>query len=200
VFASSSSIYGEQDRYPVTEDMEPRPRSPYASTKLAGEAYCRAWWHSFGVPTISLRYFNVYGPYQDPNSPYAAVIPRFIAAVLDGGRPVVYGDGEQARDFTFVDDVVDANVLALSMPLAARGRVLNAAGGRPPTSINALLSMIAELTGTNPEPIHRPPRKGDIRRSEADVSIARSVLGFHPKIDIRDGLRRTVEWFTSRAG
>ncbi len=127
VAASSASVYGDQDRFPLTEDMEPRPRSPYAASKLAGEGYCRAWWESYGVPTISLRYLNVYGPGQDPESQYAAVVPRFVTACLTGERPVIYGDGEQARDFTFIDDVVEANLLAARMPEDARGRVFNIA-------------------------------------------------------------------------
>ncbi len=197
VFASSSSIYGDQERYPLTEDMEPRPRSPYAAGKLAAEAYCRAWWESFGVPTVSLRYFNVYGPGQDPESQYAAVIPRFATACLGGAVPVIYGDGEQGRDFTFIDDVVEANLLASRMPEAARGRVLNIGGGAEPTSVNRLFELIAGLTGSTPEPIHEPAREGDIRRSEADISAARAALGYDPKVAIDEGLRRTVESFRS---
>jgi len=143
VFASSSSVYGDQDRFPLTEDMEPRPRSPYAASKLAGEAYCRAWWPSFGVPTVSLRYFNVYGPGQDPASEYAAVVTRFTVACLRGGRPVIYGDGEQARDFAFIDDVVEANLRAARAPEQAWGRAFNIGGGAEPTSVNRLLELIA---------------------------------------------------------
>lgn len=199
VFASSSSIYGDQERYPLTEDMEPRPRSPYAATKLAGEGYCRAWWESFGVPTVSLRYFNVYGPGQDPQSQYAAVIPRFTMACLTGTTPVIYGDGEQARDFTYIDDVVEANLFAARVPSAARGRVLNIGGGQQPTSVNQLLAIVARLTGTAPEPIHEPPREGDIRLSEADISLARSLLGYDPSVGMDEGLRQTIEWFRARA-
>lgn len=199
VFASSSSVYGDQDRFPLTEDMEPRPRSPYAATKLAGEAYCRAWWASFGVPTVSLRYFNVYGPGQDPDSEYAAVVTRFTAACLTGGRPVIYGDGEQARDFAFVDDVVEANLLAARAPEEARGRAINIGGGAEPTSVNSLLELIAASCGVEPEPAREPERPGDIRRSEADVGLARTMLGFEPAVGIADGLRRTVDWFRGRA-
>jgi UDP-glucose 4-epimerase len=195
VSASSSSVYGDQDRFPLTEDMEPRPRSPYAASKVAAEAYCRAWWASFGVPTVSLRYFNVYGPGQDPTSDYAAVVTRFTAACLTGGRPVIYGDGEQARDFTFIDDVVEANVLASRAPDEARGRAFNIGGGAEPTSVNGLLELIAASCGVAAEPVHEPDRQGDIRRSEADVALARSVLGYEPKVGIADGLRRTVDWF-----
>jgi UDP-N-acetylglucosamine/UDP-N-acetyl-alpha-D-glucosaminouronate 4-epimerase len=196
VFASSSSVYGDQERFPVTEDMESRPRSPYAATKLAGEAYARAWWHSFGVPTISFRYFNVYGPGQDPSSEYAAVIPRFIRACLTDSRPTIYGDGEQSRDFTYIDDVVDANVRALTAPETAFGRVFNIAGGRPPTSVNRLLELVGELTGRRPDPIYAPSREGDIKRSEADVSAAASVIGYAPGFEIEEGLRSTVESFS----
>ncbi len=195
VFASSSSVYGDQERFPLSEDMDLRPRSPYAATKLAGEAYCRAWWNSFGVPTLSFRYFNVYGPGQDPTSEYAAVIPRFIAACLDGTSPVVYGDGRQSRDFTYIGDVVEANVRALSASEAAFGRAYNVAGGARPTAVIELLERIGELTGSRRDPVFEPPREGDIRRSEADVSAAREALGFEPRVRIDDGLERTVEWF-----
>lgn len=199
VFASSSSVYGDQDRFPLTEDMEPRPRSPYAASKLAGEAYCRAWWASFGVPTVSLRYFNVYGPGQDPASDYAAVVTRFTVACLTGGRPVIFGDGEQSRDFTFVDDVVEANLLAARAPQEARGRAFNIGGGAEPTSVNRLLELIAASCGVEPEPVHEPEQRGDIRRSEADVGFARTQLGFEPKVGIVDGLGRTVDWFRRTA-
>jgi UDP-glucose 4-epimerase len=195
VFASSSSVYGDQEVFPVREDMEPRPRSPYAATKLAGEAFCRSWWHSYSVPVVAFRYFNVYGPGQDPASEYAAVIPRFTVACLRGEPPVIYGDGEQARDFTYIDDVVDANLAAARAPERAAGRVVNVAGGRKPTSINQLLTMIAAEIGVEPEPIHDPPREGDIRVSEADVSAARELIGYEPDVAIDEGIRRTVAWF-----
>lgn len=199
VFASSSSVYGDQERYPSTEDMEPRPLSPYAASKLAGEGFCRAWWQSFRVATVCLRYFNAYGPGQDPHSQYAAVIPRFTMACLTGTTPVIFGDGEQARDFTYIDDVVEANLLAARFPEPARGRVLNVGGGQKPTSVNQILAIVARLTGSGPEPIHEPPREGDIRLSEADISLARSLLGYDPSVGIEEGLRRTVEWFRTRA-
>jgi nucleoside-diphosphate-sugar epimerase len=198
VFASSSSVYGDQDRFPLTEDVELRPRSPYAASKLAGEAYCRAWWASFGVPTVSLRYFNVYGPGQDPASDYAAVVTRFTAACLTGGRPLIYGDGEQARDFTFIDDVVEANLLAARAPDEARGRAFNIGGGAEPTSVNRLLELIATSCDVDPEPAYEPERKGDVRWSEADVGLARALLGYEPRVGIDDGLRRTVDWFRGR--
>jgi UDP-glucose 4-epimerase len=198
VFASSSSVYGDQEVFPLREDAESRPRSPYAATKLSGEALVRSWWHSYSVPTLSLRYFNVYGPWQDPASEYAAVIPRFATACLTGGTPVIYGDGEQGRDFTYIDDVVDANLLAIRASEGAFGRVLNAGAGRPPTSINELLALVAASAGASPEPIHEPPREGDIRRSEADISLARELIGYDPKVPIDEGIRRTVEWFAAR--
>ena len=200
VFASSSSVYGDQEVYPLREDLEPRPRSPYAATKLAGEALMRAWWHSYGVPTVSLRYFNVYGPFQDPASEYAAVIPRFATACLSGSAPVVFGDGEQARDFTYIDDVVEANLLAARAPEGARGRVLNAGGGREPTTVNELLALVAGAAGASPEPRFEPAREGDIRRSHADVTLARTLLGYDPQVAIDEGVRRTVAWFAAREG
>jgi nucleoside-diphosphate-sugar epimerase len=198
VFASSSSVYGDQQVFPLREDAEPRPRSPYAATKLAGEALVRSWWHSYSVPTVSLRYFNVYGPWQDPASEYAAVIPRFVTACLTGGTPVIYGDGEQGRDFTYIDDVVDANLLAVRASDPAFGQVLNAGAGRPPTTINELLERVGASAGGSPKPVHEPPREGDIRRSEADISLARRLIGYDPKVPIDEGVRRTVEWFAAR--
>ena len=195
VFASSSSVYGDQQTFPLREDMAPLLRSPYAASKLAGEAFCRSWWLSFGVPAVSLRYFNVYGPGQDPANEYAAVVPRFVMACLTGTAPEVHGDGEQSRDFTYIDDVVEANVLAGRAPEAARGRVLNVGGGREPTSVNRILEIAAGLTGASPDPVHTPAREGDVRRTEADVSLARRLIGYDPKVDIEEGLRRTVEWF-----
>ena len=198
VAASSSSVYGDQDSFPLHEEMVPRPKSPYAASKLAGEAYCRAYWLSLGVPAISLRYFNVFGPGQDPKSEYAAVIPRFILSCLTGTRPVIHGDGEQARDFAFVDDVVEANVLAAQAGDDAQGRAFNVGGGAEPTSINALLATIAELTGASPDPIREPARDGDVRRTHADLSLAERFLDFRPKTDVRDGLARTIEDFRGR--
>jgi UDP-N-acetylglucosamine/UDP-N-acetyl-alpha-D-glucosaminouronate 4-epimerase len=195
VFASSSSVYGDQETFPLREDLSPLLRSPYAASKLAGEAYCRAWWLSFGVPTVALRYFNVYGPGQDPANEYAAVVPRFTMACLTEASPEVHGDGEQSRDFTYIDDVVDANLLAGRAPEQARGRVLNVGGGREPTSVNGILAIVAALTGTTPKPQHTPSREGDVRRTEADVSLARRLIGYEPKVDIEEGLRRTVAWF-----
>ena len=198
VFASSSSIYGDRDTFPLVETMAPLPRSPYAASKVAGEAFCRSWWLSFGVPTTSLRYFNVYGPGQDPANRYAAVVPLFVLACLQGTAPEIHGDGEQARDFTFIDDVVDANVLAAAAPEEAFGRVLNIGGGRQPTSINEILRIVARLTNSEPEPERSPVREGDVRRTDADVSLAERLIGYRPRYDIEHGLARTVEWFADR--
>ncbi len=200
VFASSSSAYGDQDTFPLREDMASRPRSPYAASKLAGEAYCQAWWRSFGVRTVSLRYFNVYGPGQDPENEYAAVVPRFVMACLTGTAPVVHGDGDQARDFTYIDDVVDANLLAARAADRAWGRVLNIGGGAEPTSVNRILEIVAKLTRTHPEPVHQPTREGDVRLTDADVSLARSLIGYEPEVGIEEGLRRTVAWLAGAAG
>jgi len=197
VFASSSSVYGDQTIFPLQEGMAPLPRSPYAASKLAGEAYCRSWWLSFAVPTVALRYFNVYGPGQDPANEYAAVVPRFILACLTGTAPEVHGDGEQSRDFTYIDDVVEANLLAGRAPEAARGAVVNVGGGREPTSINRVLELIAGLTDASPEPVHIASREGDVRRTEADPSLAVRLIGYEPKVDIEEGLIRTVDWFRS---
>jgi nucleoside-diphosphate-sugar epimerase len=195
VAASSSSVYGDQDVFPLDETMEPQPRSPYAVSKLAGEAYGAALYRAFGVPSMWLRYFNVYGPGQDPESDYAAVIPLFVTACLDGGRPVIHGDGEQSRDFTYIDDVVEGNLRAAAAPDEAFGRALNIGGGESPTSVNRLLLLIAGLCDATPEPRWEPPRAGDVRRTEADVSLARRLIGYEPVVGIEEGLRRTVESF-----
>jgi nucleoside-diphosphate-sugar epimerase len=200
VFASSSSVYGDQSELPLRESLTPRPRSPYAASKMAGEIYCAAWMRAFGVPTVSLRYFNVYGPGQDSSSEYAVVVPKFIVSCLTGRAAVVHGDGEQARDFTFVDDAVDANILAARASRRAWGRTINVGGGAAPTSINALLALVAELTSTRPEAIHEPPRPGDVRITEADLSLADELLGFRPRVGLREGLRRTIEWFKAEIG
>jgi len=196
VSASSSSVYGEQSEYPLHEGLRPSPQSPYAASKLAGEVYCQTWGKAFGVPTISLRYFNVYGPAQDPSSEYATVMPKFVLACLTGERPTIHGTGEQARDFTYIDDAVEGNLLAARAAEANSGAVLNIGGGRQPTSVNELLAIIAELTGTQPEPVHADPRPGDVWLTDADVSLAQRTIGYEPKVDIREGLRRSVEWFT----
>jgi UDP-N-acetylglucosamine/UDP-N-acetyl-alpha-D-glucosaminouronate 4-epimerase len=155
-------------------------------------------WRSYGTPTVSLRYFNVFGPGQDPASEYAAVVPRFAIACLTGERPVIYGDGQQCRDFTYIDDVVEANVLSMYAGEQAYGKAFNIGGGATPTSVNELLEMIAHLCDVTPDAAHEPAREGDIRRSDADVSLATDLLGFYPKVPISEGLRRTVDWFRER--
>jgi nucleoside-diphosphate-sugar epimerase len=199
VYASSSSVYGDQETLPLHEGMLPGPKSPYAATKLADEALAIAYHHSLRLPSVGLRYFNVYGPRQDPKSEYAAVVPRFITACLKETQPVIHGDGEQSRDFAFVDDVVEANLLASRAPDAALGRAFNVGGGGAPTSVNGLLAIVAELTGATPDPIHEPGREGDMRATQADLTQVKAALGWEPSVDIREGLRRTVEWFTRGA-
>jgi nucleoside-diphosphate-sugar epimerase len=199
VFASSSSVYGSQERFPVSEAFEPRPRSPYAASKLAGEIFCQAWWRAFDTPTVCLRYFNVFGPGQDPFNQYAVVVPRFIHACLTGRPPIIHGDGEQARDFTFIDDVVEANLLGSRAGEDAWGQVMNVGGGRKPTSVNRLLDIVASAAATSPEPVHEPPRAGDVRLTHADIALARSLIGYKPEITVEEGIARTVEWFRTRA-
>jgi nucleoside-diphosphate-sugar epimerase len=198
VSASSSSVYGEQTEFPLHEALVPSPQSPYAASKLAGEVYCQTWTKAFGVPTISLRYFNVYGPAQDPSSEYATVMPKFVLACLMDERPTIHGNGEQARDFTYIDDAIEANLLAAHAPEEAFGLALNVGGGRQPTSVNRLLSIIAELTNTQPDPIFADPRPGDVWLTHADVSLAERSIGYKPAVDINEGLARSVEWFTQR--
>ena len=195
VAASSSSVYGDQSEFPLRESMTPAPRSPYAASKLAVEVYCAALFRSYGVPAIALRYFNVYGPGQDPESEYAAVVPRFAVACLTGARPQVHGDGEQSRDFSYIDDVIEANLLAARSGGEAHGLAFNIGGGGRPTSINRLLSMIAERSGVLADPVHTPTRAGDVRTTQADVSLAGRLLGYEPAVAIEEGVARTVDWF-----
>ena len=195
VAASSSSVYGEQSRYPVDESMPLLPQSPYATSKVALEVYCAGMWRSYGVPTLALRYFNVFGPGQDPASEYAAVLPRFAVACFSGERPVIYGDGTQSRDFTYIDDVVEANLLAARAPQAAYGSAYNVGGGADPTSVNRLLELVADAVGVRVDPVFEPGRPGDVRRSQADTSLAAERFGYVPKVGIEDGVRRTIDWF-----
>jgi len=194
VYASSSSVYGGAAALPTVETAVPMPRSPYAVSKLAAEQYCRVFTELYGLETVALRYFNVYGPRQRPDSAYAAVIPLFIRSLFSGERPVVHGEGDQTRDFTFVDDVVEANLAASSAPgQAAAGRVFNIACGGS-HSLLELLDVLGRLIGVDPQPVHAPPREGDIRHSQADVTAARDTLGFEARVSLEDGLRRTIEW------
>jgi nucleoside-diphosphate-sugar epimerase len=197
VLASSSSVYGDDPRMPKREGQEGRPLSPYAISKLAGEKYCAVFHDLFGMKTVALRYFNVFGPRQDPLSQYAAVIPLFITKVLGGERPVIYGDGKQSRDFTYVENVVEANILAAESA-AAGGETLNIACGERLT-VKALLASVNEVLGTDVEPVHADPRPGDIKHSTADVAKARRILGFEPRVPFMDGLRATVAWYKERS-
>ncbi|MEI6970075.1 MAG: SDR family oxidoreductase [bacterium] len=195
MFASSSSVYGDTLVLPKREDMIPSPLSPYAAQKLAGEHYCRMFFTLYGLQTYALRYFNVFGPRQDPASQYAAVIPLFLGAIRDGKGPRIYGDGKQTRDFTFVDDVVAANLCCCKAPAKHAGGVFNVACGRRIT-VNALANGLIKAMGSNVKPVHVPERQGDIRDSQADSTRARKLLGWKPSVDFDEGLRRTVEWFS----
>jgi UDP-glucose 4-epimerase len=193
VSVSSSSVYGGADVVPTPEDAPLRPRSPYAVSKLAGEHYCRVYAELHGLETVSLRYFNVFGPRQRPDSQYAAVIPLFIDALSTGRAPIVHGDGEQSRDFTYVSDAVAAAVAAATAPAGAcSGRAYNVAAGTS-SSLLDLLEILGRVLGVEPHPEHVAPRAGDIRRSLADPSAARRDLGFECRVSVEDGLRRTVE-------
>lgn len=191
VYASSSSVYGDTPTLPKIEDMKPNPKSPYAVSKLAGEYYCRVFSDVYGLKTASLRYFNVYGPRQNPKSQYAAVIPRFVTRILAHEPPVIFGDGLQTRDFTFVKDVVQANVLA--MKSNSEGVFNIACGSR--VSLNELAVKIMEITGIKLDPIHDNPRPGDIKDSLADISSAKNKLGYEPKFNLNSGLEGTIKWF-----
>lgn len=192
VFASSSAVYGDNESLPLREDTPLRPLSPYAVNKVTGEMYCQVFTKNYGLPTISLRYFNVFGPRQDPNSAYAAVIPRIIDNILKGKKPVIYGDGEQSRDFISVKNVVKANIQACESN--ERG-VFNVASGKS-TTVNQLLKIINQVMGRDVEPVYLEPRTGDVKHSLADLSRAKR-FGFHPSSNFQDDLRETVEWFSN---
>ena len=194
VYAASSSAYGDQPALPKVETMLPDPLSPYAVAKLVGEYYAQVFSRVYGLETISLRYFNVFGPRQDPSSQYSGVISQFISALLSDRQPVIYGDGEQSRDFTYIDNVVAANLKAAETTKGI-GQIINIANGQRVT-LNELLSQLKELTGkTEVVADHREPRAGDVRHSLADVSRAREILDFEPQVDLQTGLRRTIEWW-----
>ncbi len=196
IYASSSSVYGDTPVLPKREDMKPSPLSPYALTKFTAEEYCRLFYSLYGLETISLRYFNVFGPNQDPTSTYAAVIPKFISAMIAEKEPTIYGDGGQSRDFTFIDNVVEANIRA-AKATEGLGEVFNIACGQRVT-INELAKNIAKILNIDIKPIHVDPRAGDVRHSLADISKAQSCLGYEPKVGFEEGLRLTVEWYKKR--
>lgn len=191
VFASSSAVYGDQPASPKTEVLPAIPTSPYGVQKLAAESYCRIWPSLYGVETVALRYFNVFGPGQDPKSDYAAVIPRFITTILADRAPTIFGDGEQTRDFFFVQNVVDVNLLAATTP-AANGAVLNVGSGVA-VSLNHLLAELERIVGAKVNATYQPERKGDIRDSVADITLLRSTLDYTPAVSFAEGLSRTVE-------
>jgi len=194
VYAASSSAYGDQAVSPKNEQMRPEPLSPYAAAKLVGEYYCQVFTRCYELETVSLRYFNVFGPRQDPSSQYSGVISRFIRALHVGERPVIYGDGEQSRDFTYVANVVDANLRAAEST-AAVGEVINIANGVSVT-LNELLETLKNVTGkTDVSPDFQPPRAGDVRDSLADLSVATAALGYRPSVGLEEGLQRTIEWW-----
>jgi UDP-glucose 4-epimerase len=190
VFASSSSVYGDSPTLPKVETFQPDPKSPYAVTKLAGEFYCKVFYDIYGLETFSLRYFNVFGPGQSPKSQYSAVIPKFVEAIRSGERPEIYGDGEQSRDFTYVENVVMANVLACEAPRAA-GEAINIGCGERVT-LNRLLDDLREILHSEIEPIYSDPRPGDVRHSLADISRARELLGYEPRYSLREGLEKML--------
>jgi len=193
VYASSSSVYGDTPELPKKENMKPNPQSPYAVSKLTGEYYCKVFSEIYGIKTICLRYFNVYGPKQDPASEYAAVIPRFINRVLNNQPPIIFGDGNQTRDFTFVKDVVKANILAMEKNVEG---VFNIAYGQQ-ISINELANKIMEIVGVKLNPVYDKPRPGDIRNSLADISLAKQKLGYMPEYSLEKGLEVTIRWFST---
>ncbi|RJQ27225.1 MAG: SDR family oxidoreductase [Peptococcaceae bacterium] len=193
LYASSSSLYGNNPQLPKREDMTPAPLSPYAVSKYAGELYLKVFCEVYGLEGVSLRYFNIFGPRQDPDSQYAAVIPRFIAAVLNGNEPVIFGDGEQSRDFTYIDNAVEANLLAMSCPRAA-GEAVNVACGER-VSLNTMVSRLGEIIGRNIKPKHLPPRPGDVRHSLADLRQAGNLLNYRPLVDFNTGLKKLFAWF-----
>jgi len=195
VYASSSSVYGDTPTLPKREDMPPLPISPYAVSKLAGECYMRSFHLVYGLETVSLRYFNIFGPRQDANSQYSAVLARFITSMLSSRQPMVYGDGEQTRDFTYIDNVVAANLLACALPSQkVAGRVFNIAGGRQ-TSLHRVLSLLREITGFAQGPAYAPPRPGDVKHSLADISLARQNLDYEVVVGFEQGLEKTVDWY-----
>lgn len=199
VYAASSSAYGDTPTLPKHEEMPPNPISPYAVSKLAGELYLQSFWRVYGLETVCLRYFNIFGPRQDPNSPYSGVLARFITYMLRGQQPTIFGDGEQSRDFTYVDNAVAANLLACTAPAAqAVGRVFNVATGHQAT-LNQTVALLRGITGYQGTVQHGPERAGDIKHSFADISLAKRHLGYSPQVGFEAGLKRTVAWYQEQA-
>ena len=194
IYAGSSSVYGNSPRLPKDEEMATKPISPYAVSKLAGEGYCQAFRHIHRLETVILRYFNIFGPYQDPTSEYSGVIAKFINAFLDNGKLIVYGDGEQSRDFTYVDDVVEANLIAASCSSDNSGEIFNVAAGKMIT-LNRMIEILKAIFKQNPKVIYTDPRPGDVRHSLADVSKLRERLNFVTKVSFEEGLKKTVQWY-----
>jgi UDP-glucose 4-epimerase len=195
IYAGSSSVYGDTPTLPKHEEMLPHPITPYAVAKLAGEQYLSAFTSVYGIETVTLRYFNVFGPYQDPTSHYSGVLAIFCRKMLDGQQPTIYGDGEQSRDFNYIDNVVAANLLAAAAPAEkVSGRMMNLAAGSAIT-LNQTFDLLCGLTGYSGKPAYAEPRTGDIRHSLADIRRARELLGYAPSVDFAEGLRRTVDWY-----
>lgn len=195
VYSASSSAYGDQPGFPRRETMAPMPISPYAVQKMAGELYMNSYWQVYGLETVCLRYFNIFGPRQVPDSPYSGVMAKFTLQMLRGERPTIYGDGEQGRDFTYIDNVISANFLAMKAAAGkVAGQVFNVACGERHT-LNETFRVLAELLDFCEEPIYGPPRRGDVRDSLADISAAGQAFGYEPLVGFKDGLRRTVEWY-----
>jgi nucleoside-diphosphate-sugar epimerase len=198
VYASSSSTYGDTPTLPKHEAMTPDPISPYAVAKLASERYMISFYRCYGLETVALRYFNIFGPRQDPSSPYSGVLAKFITQMLGGKQPTIFGDGEQSRDFTYIDNTVEANLLACKAPAQqAAGKVFNVATGRRIT-LNETFKLLQTLTSYSGSPIHGAERGGDIKHSLADISAAGKHLGYRPKVNFEDGLRQTVDWYRSQ--
>ena len=193
VYAASSSAYGDTPTLPKVETMTPSPLSPYAVGKLVGEYYCSVFSSVFGLETISLRYFNVFGPHQDPASQYAAAIPAFVTAILQDRPPTIYGDGEQSRDFSYIDNIVEANLLA-ARAKKTQGEVINIACGEAVT-VNAIIKAINELLGKNVRPNYVPSRPGDVKHSLADISAAKNLIGYKPIVLFREGLEKSIDWY-----
>ncbi len=193
VYAASSSAYGDTPTLPKIESMLPIPLSPYAAAKLMCEYYCSVFYKVFGLETISLRYFNVFGPRQDPASQYAAAIPAFVTSILKDISPVIYGDGEQSRDFTYVDNVVEANILA-ALANQTKGDVINVACGQAIT-VNEIIKMINEIVGKNVKPLYQPARIGDVKHSLADITLAQKTIGYKPVVSFKEGLKKAIEWY-----